>query len=186
MNEDTPQPDHSWVVHSRHTAYAGRTLRVEVEDVTAPAGDRFDHERAVLPQVAVALVLDAEDRVLVLRTHRHVVDREGWELPGGVVEPGEDPQEAAAREAAEETGRRPAGPGRTLVSFEPLPGMVVSPMSVHVWTDSEPGDRPLDPYEPGRARWIPFAEALRLALTGELLGSGSLVGVLALQAERTR
>jgi 8-oxo-dGTP pyrophosphatase MutT (NUDIX family) len=186
MTQDTRQPDHSWVVHSRHTAYAGRTLRVDVEDVTSPAGDRFDHERVVLPPVAIALVLDADDRVLVLRTHRHVVDQEGWELPGGIVEPGEDPLEAAAREAAEETGRRPTGPGRLLVAWQPLPGMVVSPMSVHVWTDSEPGDVPLDPEEPGRAHWMPFAEAVERALAGELLGTGSLVGVLALHAERTR
>lgn len=48
-----------------------------------------------------------------------------------------------------------------------------------------PSDQPLDPLEPGRAHWLPFAEAVRLALAGELLGAGSLVGVLALHAERT-
>jgi 8-oxo-dGTP pyrophosphatase MutT (NUDIX family) len=185
MTQNTPRTDDSWVVHSRHTAYVGRTLRVEREDVTAPAGDRFHHDRAIFPRAAVALVLDEEDRVLVLRTHRHVVDRHGWELPGGVVDPGEDPMAAASREAAEETGWRPAGPGRTLVAFEPLPGTAQAPMSVHVWTGAVAGDLPLDPHEPGRATWIPFAEAVRLALAGELLGAGSLVGVLALQAERT-
>jgi 8-oxo-dGTP pyrophosphatase MutT (NUDIX family) len=186
MTQDTPQPEHLWIVHSRHTVYAGRTLRVEKEDVTAPAGDRFAFDRAIFSRVAVALVLDAEDRVLVLRTHRHVADRDGWELPGGVVEPGEDPVVAASREAAEETGWRPDGPGRALLAFEPLPGSAESPMSVHVWTAAVPGDLPLDPLEPGRAAWIPFAEAVRLALAGELLGAGSLVGVLALHAERTR
>jgi 8-oxo-dGTP pyrophosphatase MutT (NUDIX family) len=185
MTQNTPQPGHSWIVHSRHTAWTGKTLRVEVEDVTAPAGDRFDHDRAIFPEAAVALVLDADDQVLVLRTHRHVVDQEGWELPGGVVEPGEDPMAAAARETAEETGWRPDGPGRTLISFQPLPGMAQAPMSVHVWTGAVPGDEPLDPYEPGRARWIAFAEALRLARAGELLGAGSMIGVLTLHAERT-
>ncbi len=92
---------------------------------------------------------------------------------------------AASREAAEETGWRPSGPGRTLLAFEPLPGNAVAPMSVHLWTGAVPGDVPLDPLEPGRARWIPFVEAVRLALAGEMLGAGSLVGVLALQAERT-
>jgi ADP-ribose pyrophosphatase len=185
MNENTPQPDHSWIVHSRHTVYAGRTLRVQVEDVTAPAGDRFRQDRVIVPAAAVALVLDDEDRLLVLRTHRHVVDQDGWELPGGVVDPGEDPMTAASREAAEETGWRPSGPGRTLLAFEPLPGTAVAPMSVHLWTGAVPGDVPLDPLEPGRARWIPFTEAVRLTLAGEMLGAGSLVGVLALQAERT-
>ncbi|MEV4259558.1 NUDIX hydrolase [Spirillospora sp. NPDC049652] len=50
---------------------------------------------------AFALVLDAADRTLLTR-----VDRagRGWEVPGGHVEPGEEPVEAAVRELAEETG----------------------------------------------------------------------------------
>ena len=135
--------------------------------------------------VSVALVLDAQDRALVLRTHRHVVARDGWELPGGIVDPGEEPIAAAAREAAEETGWNPAGPGRTLLSFEPLPGSASAPMSVHVWHGATPAAGPLDPHEPGRAQWVPFADLVARGLAGELLGAGTLVGVLALHAERS-
>ncbi|WP_260334621.1 NUDIX domain-containing protein [Streptomyces beigongshangae] len=38
--------------------------------------------------------------------------REQWELPGGLVEPGESPRRAAVRELAEESGQVPDGPLR--------------------------------------------------------------------------
>ena len=52
----------------------------------------------LVPSVAV-LIRDADGRVLLVR---HVEGR--WQLPGGAVDPGEHPREAAARECLEETG----------------------------------------------------------------------------------
>lgn len=54
---------------------------------------------------ARAALLDG-DRVLLLR-HTYMP---GWHFPGGGVEPGETAEEAARREAEEETGLRVEGP----------------------------------------------------------------------------
>lgn len=48
---------------------------------------------------AVVLLRDAEDRLLLLRQPSAV----GWSLPGGLLQRGEEPADAAARELAEET-----------------------------------------------------------------------------------
>lgn len=187
-------PADSWATHEATTVWSASGaamdtgVRVEVHDVTAPEGDRFDYPVVHLPRVAVALVVregEAGEEVLMLRTYRYPVNRYGWELPGGGVDDGEEARVAAAREAAEETGWRPRGPGRPLIDFEPLPGGVSTTVHVYLWRDAERTDEALDRHEPGRARWVPVADVVRLAAAGELLGAGTLVGLLQYVAERT-
>ena len=52
------------------------------------------------------LVKDGEPHFLMVRQYRHGSDEVSVEFPGGVVESGENPAAAAARELAEETGYR--------------------------------------------------------------------------------
>lgn len=56
-------------------------------------------------RTAIAIVLALrDDLVLVARRSAGVHLGGTWEFPGGKVEPGEDPSDAARRELAEETG----------------------------------------------------------------------------------
>lgn len=58
---------------------------------------------------AVAVCIIAQDgngKILILKA---ILKRRGYEIPGGGVEPGEEPEDAAARELWEETGLRPIG-----------------------------------------------------------------------------
>jgi 8-oxo-dGTP pyrophosphatase MutT (NUDIX family) len=57
---------------------------------------------------ARVLCLDAAGRVLLLRWRDPVDGNELWEPPGGGIEPGETPLEAARRELYEETRLDPA------------------------------------------------------------------------------
>jgi 8-oxo-dGTP diphosphatase len=57
--------------------------------------------RVATPRVAAGvLIRDGSDRVLLVKP----TYKDGWEIPGGYVEPGESPKQAAAREAREELG----------------------------------------------------------------------------------
>ncbi|MET7425098.1 NUDIX domain-containing protein [Dactylosporangium sp. NPDC005555] len=57
---------------------------------------------------ARVICLDAADRVLLLRWRDPFDGRWLWEPPGGGIDPGETPFDAARRELAEETGLDPA------------------------------------------------------------------------------
>jgi 8-oxo-dGTP diphosphatase len=59
----------------------------------------MDHER---PPIAAAIIVN-DHRVLLVR--RRVSEGTlSWQFPAGALEPGETPDQAAVREAAEETG----------------------------------------------------------------------------------
>jgi NUDIX domain len=44
-----------------------------------------------VPAAAMVIVLNGTDRVLMMWRHRFVIDRWVWELPGGYLDPDEDP-----------------------------------------------------------------------------------------------
>lgn len=57
------------------------------------------HQLLLLPGVA-AIVPDREERTLMVRRR----DTGRWQLPSGIIEPGENPADALVREVEEETG----------------------------------------------------------------------------------
>ena len=61
--------------------------------------DRIGHDLIMLPAVTV-LIWDDDGRLLLVRGD----DTGTWQTVGGAVEPDETPEDAARREAAEETG----------------------------------------------------------------------------------
>lgn len=170
-------------VFGERTIYDNPWVRVTLVDIEPPNGDRFEHHVVRLQTVVQALVLDEHDRVLMIWRHRFATDQWGWEVPGGIVERDEQPEQAAVREVEEETGWRP-GPARHLVSFQPMPGLVDTPHKVYVCRGAEKVSEPTDLEEAGRVEWVPLSSVVKLAATGEVLGSGSLVGLMYFLAQR--
>jgi mutator protein MutT len=111
--------------------------------------------------VAVVVVPDAEGRAAVLLTLRASGLRRHsgqWALPGGRLEPGETPEEAALRELEEEVGLT-LSPGHLLGRLDDYPtrsGFVITP--VVLWGTDAPL-RP-DPNEVAEVYLVPAGDLL--------------------------
>src|ERR1019366_4373506 len=74
-----------------------------------------------LPDYAAVVAITDDERVLIVRQYRPAVEHDTLELPSGLVDAGETPEEAARRELLEETGYQ-AGDVAVLGGMEPDTG----------------------------------------------------------------
>jgi 8-oxo-dGTP pyrophosphatase MutT (NUDIX family) len=166
-----------WVVHGTRRLYESRWVNLELVDVELPDGQRFEHHVVRMQRVAGAVVVDAESRVLLLWRHRFITGTWAWEIPIGIVEPGEEPAATAAREVEEETGWRP-GPLRRLVSYQPCPGIADTPHELFVAEGAERAGAPTEANEADRVEWLPLSQAVELAGEGKVQDAPSLIGLM--------
>jgi 8-oxo-dGTP pyrophosphatase MutT (NUDIX family) len=174
----------AWRKLAERTIYDSHWVKLGLIDVQTPSGEQIEHHVVRVPRIAIALIVNDVDQVLMLWRYRMLTEQWGYELLGGLVEDGEDPAATAAREALEESGWMPVGDPEKLISFEPLPGNITAPVDVFLWRYSQHIGEPTDPYEAGCVEWVPLARVIRLARQGELLGTGTLVPLLYLLAAR--
>ena len=173
---DAPEPK-AWRVHGTRPLYESQWLTLSMTDVELPSGRRVEHHTLRMPAAAMAVVLDdTRERVLLAWRHRFVPGLWNYELPGGIVEDGEDPAQTVRREILEETGHEVLDVTR-LVTFEPMIGMVTSPHHVFVATGATNLTEPTEPDE-GTFEWIPLADVPTLIADGKIANSGTLVGLL--------
>ena len=162
--------------HGERTIYDSPWVWLGQVDVEPPGGDRYWHHVVRLRTAALAALIDDQDRVLMLWRHRFVPDRWGWELPGGLVDDGEEPAEAANRELAEETGYR-AGQLEHLVTFQPMPGTIDAEHYVYTGRDPRQVGEPTDLTEAARVEWVPLVQIPALIAAGEIWAAGSLAAL---------
>ncbi len=167
-----------WTIHGERVIDDTRRAVLSIADVELPDGVRFEQYVLRVPAAAIVVVLDPADRVLMMWRHRFILNRWVWELPGGYLDPDEDAAACAAREVEEETGWRP----RTmepLLSFQPMVGTIEQGNVVYLARGADHTEAAPDINEAERLRWIPLAEVQQRINDGEIVGAGSVAGLLA-------
>lgn len=176
MSEDRRALLQSEVVHD------GRVVHLSVDTVRFPDGSvgklelvRHRGAAAVLPVFGGAG--DPDPDVLLLRQYRYAAGGEIYEVPAGIIEPGESRSECARRELEEEAGLR-AGRLARLTTIHTTPGFTNEEIHVYAAFDLGKGSVRRDEDEFLRTLRMPLSSALELARSGEITDAKSLVALL--------
>jgi ADP-ribose pyrophosphatase len=171
MSSDSPLP-------SRWEKLGQRPqLQTRIFDVV---GTRFRHparsiEREFVvihaPDWVNVVALTPSGHIVLVRQFRYGIDEFSLEIPGGVIDAGEDPVSAGLRELREETGFSGA-PAKLLGTVRPNPAMQSNRCHfVFVEQAEKMHDLEWDPDEELQVITLPVDEVLALARSGGIVHS---------------
>ncbi|MCE4624628.1 MAG: NUDIX hydrolase [Desulfurococcales archaeon] len=145
----------------------GRRVVFRLVEAELPNGLRMRFDRVVFPNAVAVLPVFSDGTILLERQYRPVIGEYIVEAPAGVVDPGEEPEEAARRELEEETGYRarklvPVGRGYT------APGYSTEMLYLYLAPDPEPGEARPEEHEIISNVRIKISEALEKISKGEI------------------
>lgn len=145
----------------------------KVEKVVARF-EGFDKEFYVSDFGSCAAMLAVRDgSVLMARQYRLLINALSLEIPGGAVDPGEEPAAAAIRECFEETGVRCSNV-KPLVSYRTNLDMLNDHVYIF-YTDecTESSDA-----DPERYVWVPMERCLQMISGNQIQESRSILALL--------
>jgi len=162
-----------WRVDGTEELFRHPWLRLERQALVA-ADERREALVIDAPDWVNVVPMLADGRVVLVRQWRYGIAAPTLEIPGGLVDAGEDHAAAAARELGEETGYR-AKSWRRLGLLHPNPAILSNRISTWLATDLEPPADPVGPHgvegEEIAVETAPLADVPRLIREGRITHS---------------
>jgi ADP-ribose pyrophosphatase len=163
-------------VLSSEDVYKGKLISV-VRDTVREAGKTYVREVVRHPGGAAVVAYFEDGTVALVRQYRHPTVRYVLELPAGKLDPGERPEETAARELEEEMGVV-AGRLEQLSEFYTTPGFCAEKLWVFLATNLRETASRHEEDEIIEAVRLPFARALEMIASREIEDAKTIIGLL--------
>ncbi|MFC3532827.1 NUDIX domain-containing protein [Vogesella facilis] len=161
---------------SSEQVFNGGFIKVSRDAVALPDGSTASREFIRHPGAAAVLALTDDGQLVMERQYRYPAGREFLEIPAGKLDPAELPHDTARRELLEETGYT-AQQWRYLGKAWPCIGYADEVIHYYLATGLRLQARQLDEGEFLEVLLLPLQDVQRMALTGEIADSKSIVGL---------
>ncbi len=175
-----------WKVLKEETGYDCRYFSVRHDRVTLSDGEARSYHSVRMKYYGVCIVpVDHDGSVTLIGQYRYVLDRFSWEIPGGGARVGDEPLDVARAELKEETGCT-AEHWLKIVEGAVSPGISTEAVPAFVAWGLNRGAPQPDATEKLFRRRVPFADAVGMALKGEISNLPGIAALLGIEVRRQR
>lgn len=167
-----------WKIKSTTAKYRSELIELYEDEVIKPNGEPGTYSTVHVKAGVSVLPLDEDGFVYLARDFRYAVGREALEAVAGAIDEGEPKMEAARRELKEELGIE-AADFVELGMVDPMPSLVDSPSYLFLAMGRlKFKEKELEAGENVKTVKVSLAEAVRMALQGEITHGSSCVLIL--------
>ncbi|HLU35955.1 MAG TPA: NUDIX hydrolase [Thermomicrobiales bacterium] len=176
--EDAPDLPHDEHLSSE-MVFEGTLLKVRVDKVRTPSGKEAQRELVEHPGSAAIVPVTTDGKVLFVRQFRYSTGEYLLELPAGLIDEGEDPEETARRELIEETGYK-AGTIRELCKVYISPGYTKEVTAIYLAEDCVEIESEDDEDEPIQLFPVPLTDIQKMLTPGgaDAVDAQTMLGML--------
>ncbi|MDY3926609.1 MAG: NUDIX hydrolase [Anaerotignum sp.] len=174
----------SYEVLESKVTHEGKIVKITVDKLRMPDGSEAYRETVIRGKNAAAvLAVDNDGSLIFVRQYRHAFGEMLLEIPAGVLEDGEEPEEGVLRELEEETGKK-AETLEFLCEMYPTVGYCTEKIQLFIATDLTEGQQKLDADEFLEIEKYTPEEAVEMIYKGQIKDGKTIAAIFAWMARK--
>jgi len=163
--------------------FNGIAVRLVVDEITLPNGNTTTRETVHNRDAAIILPIDTDGSIYLVRQYRHSVQQLVLEVPAGIIDVGETPEQCALRELEEEVGLL-AGKLKKICCYHGSIGICSGKMHLFLATEFSKGQQKLDFDEFLTIEKYSLDDCEKMIQTGEIIDGKTILAIFAYKTLR--